>query len=148
MPAPTLSTRERYAEHGKEACATACHTILDPLGFAFEHYDAIGGWRDMDGGKAVDASGVLELGGKQKTFKDALELSALLAQASEVRECMARQWLRFALRRHENPGDTASVLAALETFGKSGYDLRELMVALTKTRAFTHRVASPGEVLP
>jgi hypothetical protein len=148
MPAPNLSTRERYAEHGKEACAMACHAILDPLGFAFEHYDAIGGWRAMDGGKPVDATGTLELGGQQKSFRNAMELSALLAQAPEVRECMARQWLRFALRRHENPGDTASVVAALEAFGKSGYDLRELMVALTKTRAFTHRVASMGEVLP
>jgi len=148
MPAPNLSTRERYAEHGKNACATACHAIIDPLGFAFEHYDAVGGWRAMDGGKPVDASGSLELGGQQRSFKNAMELSALLAQAPEVRECMARQWLRFALRRHENPGDGASVATALEAFGKSGYDLRELMVALTKTRAFTHRVASMGEVLP
>ena len=147
MPAPNLSTRERYAEHGKNACAMACHSIIDPLGFAFEHYDAIGGFRAMDGGKAVDATGTIELGGQSKTFDGAMELSALLAQAPEVRECMARQWLRFALRRHENPGDTASVLAALDAFAKSGYDLRELMVALTRTRAFTHRVASAGEVL-
>jgi hypothetical protein len=147
MPAPNLSTRERYAEHGDNVCARACHAIIDPLGFAFEHYDAVGGWRDSDGGKAVDATGSLELGGQKRSFDGAMELSALLAQAPEVRECMARQWLRFALRRHENPGDAASVAAALEVFGKSGYDLRELMVALTKTRAFTHRVASAGEVL-
>jgi len=147
MPAPNLSTRERYAEHGKNECARACHQIIDPLGFAFEHYDAIGGWRALDGGKPVDASGMIELGGQTRTFDGAMELSALLAQAPEVKECMARQWLRFALRRHEGAGDTASVLSALDAFAKSGYDLRELMVALTRTRAFTHRVPSMGEVL-
>jgi hypothetical protein len=147
MPAPNLSTRERYAEHGSNACARACHAIIDPLGFAFEHYDAVGGWRDQDGGKPVDATGALELGGQRKTFDGAMELSALLAQAPEVRECMARQWLRFALRRHETLGDAASVRSALDAFDKSGQDLRELMVALTKTRAFSHRTASAGEVL-
>ena len=148
MPAPDLSTRERYAEHGKNACATACHSVLDPLGFAFEHYDAIGGYRTTDGGKPVDASGVLDLGGKSAPFNDAMELSALLAVAPEVRAGMTRQWLRFALRRKEGLGDAASLATAQDAFAKSGYDLRELMVALTKTRAFTHRVASPGEVLP
>ena len=92
--------------HGKDACATACHAIIDPSGFAFENYDAIGAYRTMDGGKPVDASGMLELGRQAtKTFKNAIELSALLAQAHEVRDCMARQWLRYVLRRTRSPGD-------------------------------------------
>src|SRR6185295_7603896 len=108
-PAPNLSTRERFAEHGKNACATACHSVFDPLGFAFEGYDAIGGFRTTDGGKPVNATGALSLGGQMRPFKDAIEMVALLSQADEVRECMGRQWLRYALRRREVQGDAASL---------------------------------------
>jgi hypothetical protein len=151
QPAPNLSTRERYAEHGAQQCATACHAELDPLGFAFEAYDAIGGFRTTDGGKPVDSTGAY----RGKAFKNAMELQTILAQQPEVRDCMARQWLRYALRRRELPslpGSTSNDEAALavvgEAFKKSNYDMREMIVALTKTRAFTHRTASLGEVLP
>lgn len=146
-PAPNLSTRERFAEHGKNICARSCHEVLDPLGFAFEHYDAIGGYRTEDGGKPVNASDSLVLDGTRRQFANAIELSSLLAQSNDVRSCMARQWLRFALRRIENDGDAASLAAARDAFQKKSNDIRELLVALVKTRAFTHRKASVGEVL-
>jgi hypothetical protein len=147
-PAPNLTTRQRYAEHGASACATACHSIIDPLGFAFEKYDAVGGFRTTEGGQPVDASGVVQLGGQTRAFKDAVELVGLLAQSEEVRTCMGSQWLRFALRRQDGPGDAASLASAQEAFRKSSYDIRELVVGLTRTHAFTHRAVSPGEVLP
>jgi hypothetical protein len=61
---------------------------------------------------------------------------------------MTRQYLRYALRRKEIAGDQTSLVAANEAFAKQGFDLRELIVALTRTRAFTHRTLSTGEVLP
>ena len=49
-PAPGLTTRERFAEHAMNPCAT-CHRLTDPIGFAFENYDAIGAWRTTEQGK-------------------------------------------------------------------------------------------------
>jgi hypothetical protein len=146
--APDLPTRQRYAEHGAAPCATACHSIIDPLGFAFENYDAVGGYRTTDGGQPVDATGVVQLGGQTRAFANAIELVGLLAQSDEVRGCMGAQWLRYALRRQEGPGDAASLASAQEAFRKSSYDIRELIVGLVRTHAFTHRTASMGEILP
>jgi len=147
-PAPNLSTRERYVEHEQNACATACHSVFDPLGFAFEGYDAIGAVRTMDGGKAVDASGVLKVDGQDRSFRNAIEMGAILAQSEQVRECMATQWLRFALRRHEIEGEKASLSAIQTGFKEHGADIRELIVSLVKTRSFAFRSPSEGEVLP
>src|SRR5258705_8348912 len=147
-PAANLSTRERYVDHEKNACATACHSVFDPLGFAFEGYDAIGGFRATDGGKPVNATGTLQLDGKDRPFKDAIEMVALLAQSNEVRECMARQWMRYALRRRELPGESASLASMRVDFEKAGFDMRELIVAMTKTRAFALRTPLAGEGLP
>jgi hypothetical protein len=147
MPAPGLTTRERFAEHAMNPCAT-CHRLTDPIGFAFENYDAIGAYRTMDQGKPVDATGTLALASGEVKFKDAVSLVKALAQTPEARDCMATQWLRYFVRRAELPGDEASLRAARESFKRSNYDLRELLVALAKTRAFTHRTPSAGEVLP
>jgi hypothetical protein len=147
-PAPNLSVRERFDEHSKNPCATACHSIMDPLGFAFENYNGIGAYQTSDGGKPVDATGSIELDGRAQPFKNAIELGKHLAASKQVASCMARQFLRYALRRKESQADQPSLAAASEAFAGSSYDLRELIVALTKTRAFTHRTPSTGEDLP
>ncbi|RPI56540.1 MAG: DUF1592 domain-containing protein, partial [Acidobacteria bacterium] len=51
--------RERLAEHRKNPTCAGCHRLTDPVGFALEHYDAVGRWRTMDGGEPIDASGTL-----------------------------------------------------------------------------------------
>jgi hypothetical protein len=146
MPAPGLTTRARFAEHALNPCAT-CHRLTDPIGFAFENYDATGAWRITEQGQKVDASGTLALTGGDLTFSNAVELSRGLARSSEVRGCLATQWLRYVLRRNETDGDDVSLKAATAAFQGSNYDMRELLVALVRTRAFTHRSPSPGEVL-
>ena len=147
-PAEGLTTRERFADHGSNPCAVACHSVIDPLGFAFENYDPIGAWRMTDAGKPVDATGSLEIDGMLRSFDNAVELTKHLATSSEVADCMSRQWFRYALRKEEKVGDEPSLRWVQEVFRKSKGDLRELIVSLTKTRSFTHRTASMGEILP
>ncbi len=145
-PAANVSTRERFDVHGKAECARACHEQMDPLGFAFEHFDGIGMFRANDGGKPVDASGSIKLGGATKSFSNAVELTKQLAVAPEVRECATKQFLRYALKRRELPGDAASLAFVAEQFARSGYDMRELLVAVTKSRSFFYRQPAAGEV--
>jgi hypothetical protein len=146
-PAEGLSTRERFAEHSKNACATACHDLFDPLGLAFEHYDAIGGYRTEDGGKPVDASGEFTADGVTKKFADAVDLVKFLSRTRSTHDCMVQQWLRYALRRRELPADQASLTAVQESFARTS-DIRELLVALTRTPSFTHRAPTRGEPRP
>lgn len=146
-PADGVTTRDRFSVHSMQQCAT-CHRATDPLGFAFENYDAIGGWRTMDQNKAVDASGSVTLNKTEVKFANAVELMKALATADEVRSCVTTQWLRYFVRRDEVPGDEASLQSANAAFKKSSYDIRELLVALARTPAFTHRLPSVGEMVP
>jgi hypothetical protein len=146
-PKPGVTTRERFTKHDESMCAT-CHKLTDPIGFSFEHFDAIGAFRQTDQGKPVDATGSLELDGRQLRFNDITELAPELARSAKVQACVARQWLRYLVRRPETPGDEASLKLAGEAFARSGFDLRELLVSLARSRAFTHRTLNPGETLP
>jgi Protein of unknown function (DUF1592)/Protein of unknown function (DUF1588)/Protein of unknown function (DUF1595)/Protein of unknown function (DUF1585)/Protein of unknown function (DUF1587) len=147
-PAPGLTTRERFAEHGQSACAQGCHQHIDALGFAFEHYDGLGKYREMDAGKPVDASGTVNLDGAPKSFNNARELSQLLAGSSEARRCLVTQMARFALGRHDVEADRASIDASLNGFEESGHSLRGLLTAITKSRTFRYRTPPTDEVLP
>jgi hypothetical protein len=146
-PADNLTTRQRFAEHSTSPMCAACHSILDPLGFAFEAYDGIGRFRTMEGKLPVETKGLVSLPkGGQKSYADARELSAILAASDDVRECMARQWMRYALRREEGTADENSLFNAMGAYARSGYNARDLTVALATTRSFLFRQPGAQEV--
>jgi hypothetical protein len=138
--APGLTTRERFDMHRDEPRCAGCHTLIDPIGYGFEGYDAIGRFRTMEEGRAIDASGEVVAGGDASgTFDGLIELTDQLAASDTVRSCVARQWFRFAAGRVETTEDECSLDDLDRRFAESGYDLRELMVAVATTDSFTHR---------
>ena len=145
-PAPNLSTRERFSEHGASECARACHERLDPLGFAFEGFDGVGKSRQMDGGKPVNSSGELELDGLTLRFKNAKELVGQLATNDKVRACVTKHWFGFALGRRLGDEDTGSMNVAYDAFSRADFDMRELLVALASSKTFRFRAPATGEV--
>ncbi len=146
-PNPDQTTRERFDVHSQAACARACHSMLDPIGFAFENYDAIGAYRTKDNNKPVDPTGsVMLTTGDSLTFKNAVDLVGQMAKLPSVRDCMTKQWMRYMLGRREVDGEKPTVDTLNDLFAKSDYDLRKLLVGLTRTRSFTHRKLSAGEV--
>jgi hypothetical protein len=146
-PDPAQSKKQRFAVHSAGACK-ACHDLMDPIGFGFEAYDSIGGYRTMDGKFPVDATGVVTgLDGKEQAFKDGLGLAGLLAGSDQVRACVTKQWFRYGFGRGETKADEFSLEAAHGAFRAAGFDVRELLVALTRSRAFTHRTLAEQEDL-
>jgi hypothetical protein len=132
--------------HKQPDCA-GCHNLIDPLGFAFENYDAIGAFRTKDQDKDVDTAGSVNLpSGTSLKFRDAVDLTGQLAKLPEVQTCMATQWMRYMMGRREVDGEKPSLAVLEGLFKSSGFDFRELLVGMTRTRSFTHRSASPGEV--
>jgi hypothetical protein len=142
------TTRERFTEHDQNPCAMACHTLMDPIGYAFEHYDGIGRYRTMDNGQAVDSTGMVNIDGGSKPFADAVELSKILATSDTVRGCFAKQWFRFAVGRPETDGDAPSLSSVAAAFATNQYDMRDLAPAIAQSRSFRFRSLAAGEVAP
>jgi hypothetical protein len=151
VPAPKPAsaggtTRDRFRDHDSNACATGCHSIMDPIGFAFEHYDGIGRYRTLDNGLPVDSTGSIELDGAKKPFQDATELAHLLATSQDARACFATQWARFAYKRDDTDADRASINAAVSAFSKGGNVVRDLLVGVAGSRSFRYRSLAAGEM--
>lgn len=132
------STRERFEQHSADPNCRGCHQLMDPIGVAFEHYDAVGQYRTSDGLGAVDAKGqvVLGSGALAGEFNGALELASKLADAPEVSECVTKQWFRFSLGRVESTDDACSVQAIRDSFRAAGGNVRTLLAQIALSDAF------------
>jgi hypothetical protein len=147
-PMPGLTTRQRFEEHDMNPCTGACHSIMDPIGFGFEHYDGIGQYRTTDQNLPVDSTGSIYLDGKMQPFSDAIQLGRILADSPQVQSCMATQVMRYALNRWDTAGDRHSIQVARDAFQTGGADLRTLMTNVATSRTFRYRAPNAGEVLP
>jgi hypothetical protein len=131
------SLRERMEEHRSKPICAACHQRMDPLGFAFENYDAIGAWRDKDGNFAIDASGTLPSG---QSFKGARELSAILkAREPEFRRCLAEKMLTYALGRGLEYYDKCALDDICTAVAKGENRFSSLVIAIAKSEPFQLR---------
>jgi hypothetical protein len=128
------SLRQMLDQHRANATCASCHARMDPLGFALEHFDAIGGWRDQDGKFPIETAGTLPDG---RSFKDHEELRALLkADAKAFTEGLAEKMLIYALGRGLEHSDKKSVRAIVEEVAKNGYRFSSLVLGVVRSEAF------------
>ena len=126
-----------------EACA-GCHGAINPPGFAFEHYDAMGHYRTEDGGEVVDASGEFTLiGGETFAFTDGVDLARQLSESDRVRRCYARRWASLATGEHYRDRD--SRISDITDAFASDDDIRLLIENITASPWFSQRAVGGEE---
>jgi hypothetical protein len=87
--------------------------MMDPIGFAFEHFDATGRWRENDAGVPVDATGMLTGTDVDGPIDGVQQLAARLLDSAQVRRCVASQWFRWAFGRNEQTDDDLCTVGQL-----------------------------------
>jgi len=138
---PGTTTRERFKQHESEALCASCHKLIDPMGLAFENFDAIGQWRDQEQGQPIDASGELTNTDVTGAFVGVVPMTAKLAQSQQVATCFVRQWFRFAFGRAESDSDDPRIGTIASGFETAKGKVQELMIGLTTTPDFRYLAA-------
>ncbi len=141
---PKATIRQKLAAHKANANCAACHAKIDPLGLAFDNYDAIGRWRTEEvvlAGKGanppVDASGQLPDG---RRFADAADFKRLLAAKPEVfARAFTGKLAVYALRRSITLEDEAAINLIVRQTRDHGYRLRDLIDAFVASELFRRR---------
>jgi hypothetical protein len=126
------------------AACIGCHSRIDPIGFAFEHYDAIGGYRDNEviTNLPLDSTGYLsQSGNADGPVANAVELSNLLAQSEAATDCLTKQWFSHAIRNDPELVDECTYGEVKDAMGESR-SMRELLVAIVTSNAFMYQ--NPG----
>lgn len=165
LPAVTderpLTNRERLTIHLTSPACAGCHQLVDPVGFGFEQYDAVGRFRkvlhleihptrdEQRSGrkkKATEYDLTLDTSGRvagisDSNFQSPKELGAILAREPQCQQCVVTQLFRYAFGRSETPADRPVIERAWEDFRDSGYRFRELIVSLVTSPAFLKGVS-------
>ena len=133
---PDLNTRERVLLQTQAKSCQSCHALINPLGFPFERFDAIGRLRSEDNGRSVDATGrYSSRAGVTTEFTSARALAIYLSESDEVHAALVDKLFYFSVQqpiRAFGEDSSANLKAA---FVGSQLHLRKLIMEIGITAA-------------
>lgn len=137
--APDLTTRERILLQTSTVTCRSCHELINPLGFALEHFDAAGRFRKQDQNKDVDASGFyVQQTGERAVFNGAGELGAFLAGSEEVHDAFVEQLFQHVTKQPIQAYGSGAATELRELFVSSGFNIKTLLAGIATVAAFDH----------
>ena len=141
--AAPASIRERLAEHRRNPVCASCHSVIDPLGFALEHFDVIGGWRTTDEqGLPIDATG-MTAGGDPIAGLAGLR-ALLLDEPDRFPRTVTEKLLSYALGRRLEYYDQPAVRAIVREAAESEYRWSAIVSGIVRSPQFRMRGLLPA----
>ena len=129
--------RERLEKHRANAVCASCHSKIDPLGFAFENYDAVGVFRTKEANKNIDVSGTLPDGRKINGMGDLKK--ALLADKERFARHVTEKMLTYALGRGVEYYDKRAIDRIVSEVAKDDFKFSRMVIAIVKSDPFRLR---------
>lgn len=159
-----LPLRDQLSEHRDNPVCSACHALMDPIGFGFQHFDGIGQYRrlerqflfDDQGNVArdpetgdrlvareheIDASGELD----GVPFESANGLAEAIRNHPDLVPCLVRSMYRYATSHEDLPSEEAQLRELERAFFAGGYRIKELLVSMTLSEGFRHANGLRGD---
>ncbi len=132
-----MSMRERMEAHRANPVCASCHTRMDPIGFALEHFDAVGRWRDDEGERPIDSSGVLPDG---TAFSGLPALrDVLFGRRAEFVTTVTEKLLTYALGRGVEYYDRPAIRSIVSSAEANGYRWSSLILEVVRSQPFQMR---------
>lgn len=131
------SLRKRLELHRANPACANCHAKMDPIGFAFENFNSLGGWREKDGNFKIDPSGVLPDGKKVNGPQD---LRAVLMEKKDLfTRALSEKLLIYAIGRGTEYYDDTAIDKIAANTAKDGYKFSRLVMEIVKSDPFIKR---------
>jgi hypothetical protein len=132
-----LTMRAAMVKHRANPVCASCHAKMDPIGFALEHFDAVGRWRDDDAGKPIDTASELTDG----TVVDGLPgVKALLLEKPELFvSAVTEKLLMYALGRNVQYYDAPAVRAIVHSAAERNYEFSAIVEGIVESVPFRMR---------
>jgi hypothetical protein len=136
------SLREQLKIHRENPACASCHDTLDPLGFGFENFDAIGRWREKSEGMPVEAAGTLPGG---DSFNGPIELVQILKKREQdFAQLVTKKMLTYALGRGLERPDSCTVDDIVFDLQENDYRFTVLVSGIVHSKPFLMRRGDSG----
>jgi hypothetical protein len=134
------TTRQLFETHAIDATCVTCHSIMDPFGFALEHFDPVGQYRETENGLPIDAEATFQ----GVTFDGALEAGQALFDNEKTTGCFVKNFYRYANGTEDGLTDSELITNIANDLAQNGYVWRDMLVEFATSDAFTSLAASVG----
>lgn len=133
---PSLTMREKVAELTRPAACQGCHSVINPLGFSLEHYDAVGRYRTTDNQKPVNATGEYTTSsGRTVRLKGARDVAEYAAKSKEAHLGFIQQLFHHMIKQPAAAYGPDTLERLRRSFAKSDYNIQRLVTEIVKTAA-------------
>jgi hypothetical protein len=142
-----FTMREALERHRANPACASCHARMDPLGFAFENFDAVGRWRTVSAGVPVDATGVLPEGARFDGAQGLIDL--LLERPDQFVRAVTERLMTYGLGRGVEYHDAPAIRAITRDAARSGYRFASIVAGIVRSVPFQMRArvsAPPAQV--
>jgi Protein of unknown function (DUF1592)/Protein of unknown function (DUF1588)/Protein of unknown function (DUF1595)/Protein of unknown function (DUF1587)/Protein of unknown function (DUF1585) len=136
-----LTTRERLELHRVQPSCAGCHVMMDPIGLSFENFDAVGAYRTEEGGAAIDASGLLPVGGETVAFQGPQELAQIISEDPRLVTCAVKKLVTYGVGRKVGKAERPMIESIVTGANERGNSLRDILSAVVTSHAFKTRRA-------
>jgi hypothetical protein len=131
-----LSTRERVALQTQPEACQGCHSMINPLGFTLENFDAIGRYRESDKSHPIDASGsYFTQSGEEKQFDGAKELASFLAASEESQTAFVKQLFHHTVKQPIRAYGPDCLDELQQSFATNTFNIHKLLLEIVATSA-------------
>jgi len=130
------SVRERMERHRTDPVCASCHVRMDPLGFALESFDAIGGYRELP---LEQTSGTLPSG--LELTGPASVRDMLLSNSEDFVGTVTEKLMTYALGRGVEYYDHPSIRRIVRSAKTDDYRWSSLILGIVESSPFQMRKA-------
>jgi hypothetical protein len=149
------SVRESTTARTSDPVCAGCHSRINPMGFTFENYDALGRWQEQenhldDRGEtqtlAVDARGGFPNTDVVGEVVGGIEASDRFWQSQQVAHCFSDRWYRVALGNSKLSASECAPYEGAQTL-KTTQNIRDLIVQVVSSDPFLHVNGSDAQAM-
>ncbi len=128
--------REKVTELTRSKACMSCHSIINPLGFSLEHYDAIGRWRNSEQNKPINDDSVLQTdSGERFEFSGPHEVARFAAESTIGQDAFVRQLFQHTVKQPHLAYGLDALPSLQKQFRDTGCNIRNLLVKIAVTAA-------------
>jgi hypothetical protein len=127
--APNLTMREKIVELTRSQACQSCHSVINPLGFSLEHYDAVGKFRTRDNGKPIDAvSEYTTDDGATVKFTGARDVAEFAVNSEHAQSTFVEQLFHSVVKQPMLAYGSGVPERLRQSFVASGFNVQKLLV--------------------
>jgi hypothetical protein len=137
-PVPS-SIREALSAHVSDPACAGCHILMDPAGYAFGQFDALGAFNTTENGAPIDTSvEIASAGASTGVYAGIEDMMAAFARDPEVHACVVEHWFNYVFQRPRGALVVSEAARSIvqKATTKSGFSLREMIISTTETPDF------------